>query len=237
MKRTAIDAAGFVLGLALALTIPSLADTTSPAPGTPARTVTVTGTGTIHATPDEAIISLGVQTQADSAQDAMQRNAEQMVAVFKALADLGIKGGDLSTTGVNLNPNYGPNGGQVSGYTASNQVQVTVRDVGNVGKVIDAAVAAGANLTNGITFQLSDQNKGETDALQAAVDNAKTKAQALADAAGAQLGPVVTISEATAPTYPPVYVMAADAAGAATTPVNPPTLETQVSVTVVWSLV
>ena len=66
MKCTAIGAAGFVLGLALALTLPSLADTTSPAPGTAARTVTVTGTGTVHAMPDEAVVSLGVQTHSIS---------------------------------------------------------------------------------------------------------------------------------------------------------------------------
>ena len=112
-----------------------------------------------------------------------------------------------------------------------------MHDVGSVGKVIDAAVAAGANLTNGITFQLSDASKGETDALGKAVENAKSKAQALADASGASLGPVVSISEATPQSYPPVFAMAAGADAAASTPVSPPTIKSQVSVTVVWSLV
>jgi hypothetical protein len=98
-------------------------------------------------------------------------------------------------------------------------------------------VGAGANLSNGIQFQLSDQNQGVEQALAEAVANARVKAEALASASDTSLGSVVTITEGTTPQYPPVP-FAADAGRAeASTPISPPTLETQVTVTVVWSLV
>jgi uncharacterized protein YggE len=106
-----------------------------------------------------------------------------------------------------------------------------------VGRIIDRAVAAGANLTNGISFQVSDVSQGRDQALQAAVDDARHKAEVLAEAGGATLGQVVSVSELSAPSPPPIYYdRAAEAAGTATTPVSPPTIDTQVSVTVVWAL-
>lgn len=237
MKRIGYVAAGLALGVLVALQLPSAAQDSST--GTSGqRTVTVSGTATIKSAPDEAVISLGVQTQAGSAQQALQENANKMTAVLSAISSDGIGKDDIATSGVNLYPNYGQNGNAITGYQASNQVDVTVRDMSKVGTVIDDAVGAGANLANGITFQLSDQNAGLNDALAAAVIDAKTKAQTLATAGGAQLGQVVSIREDSAP-QPPVYFdryASAGAASSAPTPVNPPTIQTQVSVTVVWSL-
>jgi uncharacterized protein YggE len=105
-----------------------------------------------------------------------------------------------------------------------------------VGEVIDTAIAAGANLASGVSFQLSDQNQGLDRALQAAVEDARSKAETLAAAAGATVGQVISITENGSSTPPPVYYEKTIAAGSATTPISPPTLETQVSVTVVWSL-
>ena len=116
-------------------------------------------------------------------------------------------------------------------------MNVTVHDLDKVGQVIDDAVAAGANLASGITFQLSDQNQGMDKALAAAVADAKSKAAALASAGDAQLGEVVSIDETTGSSTPPVFFgRAMSAAASAPTPVQPPTLETQVSVTVMWEL-
>ena len=108
-----------------------------------------------------------------------------------------------------------------------------------MGQVIDDAVKAGANLSNGITFQLSDENQGVNSALDDAVANARSKAEALAAAGDAQLGQVVTIQETSGGYSPPIAYardMAAGGAMEASTPVNPPTLETQVSVSVTWAL-
>ena len=231
-------ATGLLLGLVAALTLPSLAQTSSPSPGAggSGRTVTVTGSATIRSAPDEAVVTLGVQTQAPTAQGALQQNASRMNDVVKALLRDGVKPGDLATAWVNLYPNYDSSGTAIVSYSAQNQVNVTVRDLSNVGSVIDDAVGAGANLSSGIQFQLSDQNQGVERALAEAVANARAKAEALAAAGDTSLGSVVTITEGSALQYPPIP-FAADAGRAeASTPISPPTLETQVTVTVVWSL-
>jgi uncharacterized protein YggE len=239
VKKIGYISAGVVLGAIVALTLPSLAqDTGSPASSTSQRSVTVSGTSTIKAAPDEAVVSLGVQTQANTAQGALAQNAERMTAVLAALTSQGISKADISTTDVSLYPTYGQSGVEITGYQASNQIDVTVRDLAKVGSIIDAAVGAGANLSNGITFKLSDQSQGVDQALAAAVADARSKADALAKAGDAQLGQVMTIQETSASSPPPIFYQKAFAtAGAAVpTPVSPPTLETQVSVTVTWAL-
>ena len=232
-------AAGLILGIVAALAIPSFAQQSpSPSPETDVRTVTVTGSATITSSPDEAVITLGVQTQGQTAQATLQQNASKMNAVMKAILGDGVRMADITTVGVNLYPNYDSGGNAIVSYTAQNQVNVTVRNLSAVGAIIDDAVHAGANLSDGIQYRLSDQNQGMEKALADAVANAKGKAEALASAGGATLGPVVTITEGSVPRYPPVPFGAALRAGAAeTTPVSPGTIQTQVSVTVVWSLV
>jgi len=239
VKRIAYVVVGVMLGAIVALTLPSFAQNSpSPSvPGTTLRTVTVSGNATIKSAPDEAVVSLGVQTQASTAQAALAQNADKMNAVIAAVVGQGITKADLATEGVSLYPTYGQNGQNVTGYQASNVVDVTVRDMNKVGVIIDTAVGAGANLANGITFKLSDQNQGVNSALAAAVADAKSKAETLAAAGDAQLGQVVSIDETTASAPPPIFYDRTMSAGAsAPTPVQPPTLETQVSVTVVWAL-
>ncbi len=240
MRRIGYVIAGVVLGTIVALQVPSFAqDTGSSAPSTTQRTVTVSGTATIKSAPDEAVVGLGVQTQANTAQGALSLNASKMLKVLQALADQGVDKADVATSSVSLYPTYGQNGMDITGYQAANEVNVTLHDMNKVGPVIDAAVGAGANFTNGVTFQLSDQNQGVNQALTAAVADARSKAQTLAAAGDAQLGQVVSIQETSAPSGPPVYYGRDAVAGAAAsvpTPIQPPTLETQVSVTVVWGL-
>ena len=253
-QRLAGMLGGIAIGVVLAVSAPSfassgalgvsatqpLASNATVAPVTDRRTVSVTGTATLRSTPDEAVVSFGVQTESSSAEDAMRENATRMVSVLRALADLGVRDGDISTGGVTLYPSYGSDGSSISGYQASNQVSVTFHDLGVIGRAIDVAVKAGANITNGVMFQMSPANRGSEQALAAAVADARSKASAVAVAAEAQLGRVLTVSETGAPPfYPPMpyggAMSAADAA--APTPVNPPTLETQVSVQVTWELI
>ncbi len=241
MKRIGYMVAGVVLGAIVALQVPSLAqDTGNSDTTTTQRTVTVVGTATIKSAPDEAVISLGVQTQAATAQGALNQNAERMVAVLQALFGQGIGKDDIATSYVSLYPTYGNTGMEITGYQAANQVDVTVREMDKVGAVIDASVEAGANLSSGISFRLSDQNQGVNEALQAAVADARSKAESLAAAGDAQLGQVVTITEMSSPSsVPPIYYerdAMAGAGGAVSTPIQPPTLETQVSVSVTWEL-
>lgn len=237
-RRTTWGIAGLVLGLAAALTLPTFAQTDppTPEPDTSRRSVTVSGTATVRSAPDEAVVTLGVQTQATTAEEAMAQNAERMDQVIRALLDQGLREEDLATSYLSLYPRYADSGLTVVGFTAENQVTAVVRDLGRVGRLIDRAVQAGANLTSGISFRLSGENEAADRALADAVADARGKAELLASAAGASLGQVVSISEAGVPTPPPVYYEVA-AAAEARTPVLPPELETQVSVTVTWVLV
>ena len=229
--------AGLVAGLAAALAIPTFAQTTPPAGGgSSERTVTVTGSATIRSAPDEAVITLGVRTQAPTAEGAMQQNANRMAAIMRVLLDQGLSQGDIATAWINLYPNYDSSGLTIVGYTAENQVTATVRDMGRIGRIIDGTVESGANVLGGIAFQLSDENEGRDDALAEAVADARRKAEILAEASGASLGPVVTIAESGGVSPPPIYYERVAADAGATTPISPPTLESQVMVTVVWSL-
>jgi uncharacterized protein YggE len=226
---------GLALGVTIALTLPSIAQTPSPAPE--GRTVAVTGTATIRSDPDQATVTLGVQTTAQTAEAAMRDNANEMTDVIAAIRHQGVAADDIATAWINLYPRYDDSGTAVTGYTAENQVNVTVRDMDAIGAVIDAAVQAGANLSSGISFGLSDTNRGLDDALQEAVADARSKAEVLAEAGGAQLGAVVQITEGSSPT--PVYFRdyAVAAAEASPTPVETPTIETQVVVSVTWQLI
>jgi hypothetical protein len=241
MKRIGYVVAGVVLGTVVALQLPSVAQDAGDDPAqTDRRTVTVSGTATIRSAPDEALVSLGVQTQANTAQGALQQNAERMTKVLAALAGIGITKDDLATSNVSLWPMYGNSGTDITGYQASNQVDVTVHDVSKAGEVIDAGVDAGANLTNGISFRLSEDNPAMDRALADAVRDARGKAEIMAGAGDASLGQVVTMIESSAPAYPPIYYgrdMAVAAEGGASTPVEAPTIESQVSVSVTWELV
>ncbi|HEX9411616.1 MAG TPA: SIMPL domain-containing protein [Actinomycetota bacterium] len=228
---------GLVVGIALTLALPSLGQPsgTPPASGTQ-RTVKVSGSAIIRSQPDEAVISIGVQTQDRTANQALRDNAAKMAKAINAVVAAGVSRSDIDTSFINLNPNYDSSGRTVDSYIAMNQVEVTVRDLTKVGHVIDRAVSAGANLAGGITFKLSNENKGRPDALAAAVQDARSQAEALAAAAGAHLGQVVSIEQTSSELPPPIFDERGKADIASPTPVFPPTLEAQVSVTVVWAL-
>ena len=241
MKRIGYISAGVVLGTIVALTLPSLAqDTGSTGSGTADRTVTVNGTATIKAKPDEAIVALGVQTQANTAQGALSENAVKMTALIASLMDKGIAKDDIATSYVSIYPTYGNSGMDITGYQADNEVNVTLHDISTVGQVIDDAVKAGANLSNGITFQLSDENQGVNQALERRRRQRALEGRDARGAGGSQLGEVVSIQESSYGSTPPVYYGRDAAMGGAVadspTPIQPPTLETQVSVTVTWAL-
>src|SRR6266545_5743405 len=117
------------------------ADTGDPPPGT----LSVVGTGSVTATPDTATLSAGVTTQGASASEAMAANASAMAKVIDALKRAGVASKDLQTQFVSVDPRYDDSGSAIAGYSASNSVSAVVRQLSQVGDVIDAAVRAGAN--------------------------------------------------------------------------------------------
>ena len=207
------------------------ADSGGPAPGT----LSVVGTGSIDTTPDIATVSAGVTTQGSTAGEAMDANARAMAKVIKALKDAGIASKDLQTQFVSVDPRYDDGGLRITGYGASNSVSAVVRGLSDVGSVIDAAVAAGANTVSGPSLGREDQDKLYRDALADAVANARDKAAALARAAGVSLGAVKSLDESPQSSGPVVYG-AAFAKTDAATPIEPGTTEITASVRVVFAI-
>jgi uncharacterized protein YggE len=161
------------------------------------RTLSVNGIGQTYLTPDIAYIYVGVHTESATASDAVSANTEKTNAVTEAIKKAGVDAKDISTTNFSIYPSqqYAPDG-QVSGtiYMVDNTVYVTVRDLKNLGSLLDDVVAAGANSINSIQFDVADKSAAVKEARTKAVANAKTQAQELADAAGVELVEIQTIS-------------------------------------------
>jgi uncharacterized protein len=207
-------------------------DSAGAAPST--RSVTVSGTASDQAVPNEAGFSAGVSTDAATARAALAANATKAAHVLDALRAAGVAKGDLQTQDVSVSPRWDDRGRQ-NGFTAHTSVQVHVQDVGQAGRLIDAAVAAGASETSGPSFDRGDRDALYRDALRSAFTEARLKAATLAGEAGASLGRVLRIEESSAMPEPPLpYAMRA--AADASTPVEPGEQKVQATVTVTFTL-
>lgn len=195
--------------------------------------IVTSATGEARVTPDRAQIFVGVQTRAASAAQAGADNARKTRAVIDAVKAKGIPAELINTSEYTLYPEYDHDrpreaeagGPRVIGYVANNNVRVEVRRIDQVGPIIDAALAAGANMVNMIQFTASNVDAARRDALAEAVARARGDAEALARAAGGSLGPLMELNTQTPPVRP---YMAAQAmmrtAGAAmdvATPIEP----------------
>ena len=177
------------------------------------RTLTITGTGEVTAEPDEARISMGVQSTGKTAQEALEANTKAMNGVFAALKAAGIADKDMQTSNFSVSPRYksykrGEEGPPViTGYIVSNQLGVRVRDLARLGSVLDKVTKDGANQLGGISFAISKSDELLDEARRRAVADALRKAKLLTEAAGVTLGPVLSFSE-TGGGRPPVPMMA-----------------------------
>jgi uncharacterized protein len=161
----------------------------------PRDTVTVVGEGTQNATPDNALLSLGVQVKRGSTGDAMSAANSEMNALLSAIKAQGVQDVDIQTTGIGVNQQS--NGYAVTGYQAFNSVNVKIHHINNVGSVIAAAQrAVGDDIQlNGITLSLSDNTNQLKGARQAAMTAAAARAKEWATLAGRHLGKVLSVSE------------------------------------------
>lgn len=159
-------------------------------------TITVVGKAEVQAAPDMAIVRVGVSTRGATSEQARAHNAEAMGATIAAIEALGIATGDIQTGGMSLWPYHDNQGVTVLGYTMNTELAVTVRDITQAGKVVDAAIDAGSNTLDGITLQVSNREELYQQALAKAVTAARTKAQALAAADGRAVGVALDILEA-----------------------------------------
>jgi uncharacterized protein YggE len=181
----------------------------------PARIV-VTGEGSGRAPPDYALITGGVTLRAKTAKEAATADAKLMTAVADALRDAGIAQEDIQTSRYSLAPVYAPpqqnTEAKLTGFSASNRISAKVNDLDKVGDIIDRLIGAGATDIGGVHFMHSDISKALDGARQAAMADARRKAQVYAQAAGIRLGSVLWITEE--PGYTPSYPMAMGAARA-----------------------
>ena len=192
--------------------------------------------------PDVATISTGVVTQAADANAAMRANAVQMDKVMAAIKAAGIGERDVQTSGINLNPQYkyvenAPP--SIVGYQASNTVNVKVRDLSKLGKVLDAFVEQGANQVNGPSFEVDKPDEAYDEARVAALKKAQARAQTYADALGLKVRRIVSISEGGASfprPMPMMRAMASDAGFAKETSVSPGETTLSVNIDVVFEL-
>lgn len=197
--------------------------------------ITVVGVGSAKAIPDVSDWSFGVQTDADSASAALKGASEATKKIIAALRHAGVAKSDLRTEQVSLYPRMSNDGREVVGYSASSSVSATVRDLGKAGAAVDAAVAAGANQISGPMLRVADSKAQYQEAVDAALDDARARAQAIASKAGVTLGAPVAIVESGGGGAPvPVYDRVA--LSAAEIPVEPGTQEISASLLVTFSI-
>lgn len=228
-----------VLGLSLLFSPLAGAQSTPVPTGETVRTISVNGTGTVRIDPDTARIELGVIANDESLEVAQTDVTEGLESITQVLTDGGVAPEDITTTSYNVYPvpEYDRDGNYigVERYEVSSGLSVIVRDIDSVGTILDAAVEGGANNVWGVSFYVDDPSAAATQARSLAVEDARTKADEIATAAGMVVTNVVSIVETSAPD--PVardfdYAPAADMAGSesAPVPVSPGQSEIRVDV-------
>jgi uncharacterized protein YggE len=201
------------------------------AAATPAKTITVSGHGTVTTVPDRASFYFTVDTRAQTAAGALGRNADAAAAVVTALKNAGVTAADIQTSQVYLSPQTNQDGTTIIGYAASTSIVVKTT-IAKAGSIIDAAVGAGADGVSGPSLSRSDEDALYQDALKNAVSDARDKAAALASAAGLTLGGAQTVVEGGGQTPIP---LAAGAKADSSVAIEPGTQTIEANVTVTYS--
>jgi uncharacterized protein len=213
-----------------------------------AGTISIEGRGEVSAAPDMATINSGVTTQAATAREALDANTVAMEELIATLREAGIEPRDIQTSGFSVNPNYvysddrDENGyslpPRIDGYQVSNSVTVVVRELDDLGSILDQSVTVGANTVNGVSFSVADPSELLNEARLAAFADAREKAELYAEAAGETLGDLESISERhdfNAPQPYPMYARA-EVADASAVPVEAGELTFAITVAVAWEL-
>ncbi len=232
VKRTLLASA--LIG---ALALPVLAEPAGP------PVLTATGEGSASAAPDIAVVSLGVVSEAPTAQDALAANAKDMNAVVDTITGAGIEKKDVATSGLFVEPIYSdaskdPQGqSKITGYRVSNQVTVRIRDIGKSGPLLDKVITAGANRVNGVSFEIGRSEALRDAAIKAAIGEARRRAELMAEAAGVKLGPIQSINANEGGGQPVFRAMAMkDAMPVSPSPVMGGTQEISANATIVFAI-
>jgi uncharacterized protein len=237
MRRTSMSALG-----ALVVSIPVASSAQAPVPS-PVPQVVVTGTGEARIAPDRATIFIGLQTRAATAAAAGVENARRQKAILDTLRALGLANEQLSTINYTVAPEmqYSPNGQmppKVTGYTVTNTVRAEVRRLDDIGRIIDASLAKGANEISSLNFYSSKADSVRRAAMGSAVANARADAETLAQAGGGRLGALLEISTSEDRPQPVIQRMAlSKSADSRQTPIEAGEQTFSSNVTVRWAFV
>jgi uncharacterized protein YggE len=172
------------------------------------RTMNVIGSGKVIVSPNVAYINIGVHTEGSEVTSSLNSNTEQAQKVSDAIKALGVDPKDIQTTAFNINPQqiFGPQGeSQGTKYMVDNTIYITVHDLSKLGQLLNAVVQSGANNNNGITFDVADRDTVITDARKAAIADARSQAEMMAQAAGVTLGDVQTLNVYSSTAPIPMY--------------------------------
>ena len=206
--------------------------------------LSVTGSGTVLVESDLAIVTVGVQETSKDVLEAQSTVNEKIAAIKQALLDAGVEESEINTDSINIyaNYDYSDNTEVIVGYTARNSLSVRTTDMDNVGSLIDAAFAAGANTLDNVQFTVQDDTQAREQALTMAVEDARRKADVLASAAGLQVASIERISEGGVSVYDSMRnyaadtVMAAEESGGAGTLVQAALVSVDASVSMEFEL-
>jgi uncharacterized protein len=233
----------FLATLAIVLPAVAAAQTPTVMMPPPPESVSVTGTGHASLTPDRFTFTAGVQTIASSVDAAVNENNAKTSAVIAALKRAGATDKDITTSNFTIYPQQDYQQGQlprILGYQVSNSITVRKANIADAGRLLQAGVSAGVNTSSGLQFEVTDPTKGRDQALRAAVEDARSKATLLAQAAGRTLGRALNISEIgeNQPSPPPRPMMMRGAVNAAVSevPVEAGAQEMTYAVSVVFEL-
>ncbi len=209
----------------------------------PETTLSISAEGSVNREPDIAFLNAGVQTQGKTAQEAMSANATAMNGVFDALEAADVDRRDMQTSNFSLQPQYDYSSrrdGQpprLTGYQASNQLTVKVRDLEQLGETMDALVSAGGNTFSGLNFALDDDRAAKNEARDLAMKEAIARAELYAASSGYEVARVVTISESGGYRPQPMQMMArSEMAADRSTPIASGEVGYSVTVNVVFEL-
>jgi uncharacterized protein YggE len=205
--------------------------------------IVTSGEAQVRVTPDRATVLIGVQTRAATAAAAGADNARRQKAIIDTLKAMGLLADQIATQNYSVYPEmqYPPAGGpgRVTGYNVSNVVRVELRRVEQVGAIIDASLAKGANQINSIQFYASNASEARRTAMAEAVRDARADADVLARAAGGTLGSVIELTSS-APPIRPMYAevgMRSMAKDAVQTPIEPGEQVISANVSVIWQFI
>jgi uncharacterized protein YggE len=229
-KITILKAFGLTLMLGICM-LPAAAQT---GPNKLPPSITTTGEAVVTAKPDRAQLDIGVASQAATSEAAVTDNAQKVTATLAKLHQVLGSNAEIKTISYTVSPDYKypKEGGEpsITGYTATNVVRVTLDDLAQVGKAIDAATGSGANRIQNLRFSIKDEQVVQSQALREAAVKARQKAEALADALGLKIQRVLSVTENSQGAVP-FREVAFARADAASTPIEPGTIEIHASVT------